>query len=77
MSVVAREFQPEDAALDLSLRPRTLDDFVGQKRAKEQLSVGLDAVGKATMVGAELYKLPNYTERHEPLHLALSQPQSD
>ena len=43
MSVVAREFLPEDAALDLSLRPRTLDDFVGQKRAKEQLSVALDA----------------------------------
>ena len=43
MSVVAREFQPEDAALDLSLRPRTLDDFVGQERAKEQLSVGLEA----------------------------------
>jgi len=43
MSVVAREFLPEDAALDLSLRPQTLDDFVGQKRAKEQLSVGLDA----------------------------------
>jgi Holliday junction DNA helicase RuvB len=46
MSVVAREFLPEDAALDLSLRPRTLDDFVGQTRAKEQLSVGLDAAKK-------------------------------
>src|SRR5689334_17237963 len=46
MSVVAREFLPEDAALDLSLRPRTLDDFVGQRRAKEQLSVGLDAAKK-------------------------------
>ena len=43
MSVVAREFLPEDAALDLSLRPQTLDDFVGQERAKEQLSVGLEA----------------------------------
>jgi holliday junction DNA helicase RuvB len=43
VSVVTKEFLPEDAALDLSLRPRTLDDFVGQKRAKEQLSVGLDA----------------------------------
>ena len=31
MSVVAREFLPEDAALDLSLRPQTLDDFVGQE----------------------------------------------
>jgi holliday junction DNA helicase RuvB len=43
VSVVAREFLPEDAALDLSLRPRTLEDFVGQERAKEQLSVALDA----------------------------------
>jgi Holliday junction DNA helicase RuvB len=43
VSVVAREFLPEDAALDLSLRPQTLDDFVGQERAKEQLSVGLEA----------------------------------
>jgi Holliday junction DNA helicase RuvB len=42
-SVVAKEFLPEDAALDLSLRPRTLDDFVGQERAKEQLSVALEA----------------------------------
>jgi len=46
VSVVAREFLPEDAALDLSLRPRTLDDFVGQERAKEQLSVGLEAAKK-------------------------------
>src|SRR5437762_5974137 len=43
MSVVAREFAPEDAALDLSLRPRTLDDFVGQERVKEQLDVALAA----------------------------------
>jgi Holliday junction DNA helicase RuvB len=42
-SVVTKEFLPEDAALDLSLRPRTLDDFVGQERAKEQLSVALEA----------------------------------
>jgi len=34
---------PEDAALDLSLRPRTLDEFVGQARVKEQLSVALEA----------------------------------
>src|SRR5580765_1566488 len=43
MSVVTKEFLPEDAALDLSLRPRSLDDFVGQERAKEQLSVALEA----------------------------------
>jgi holliday junction DNA helicase RuvB len=43
VSVVAQEFMPEDAALDLSLRPRTLDEFVGQARVKEQLSVALEA----------------------------------
>ena len=29
--------------LERSLRPRTLDDFVGQERVKEQLSIALDA----------------------------------
>jgi holliday junction DNA helicase RuvB len=29
--------------LELSLRPRTLDDFVGQERVKEQLSIALEA----------------------------------
>src|SRR5262245_25536452 len=43
MSVVAREFLPEDAGLERSLRPRTLADFVGQERVKEQLSIALDA----------------------------------
>ena len=43
MSVVAKEFLPEDAELDRSLRPRSLGDFVGQARMKEQLTVALDA----------------------------------
>jgi holliday junction DNA helicase RuvB len=43
MSVVARELLPEDAELERSLRPKTLDDFVGQERTKEQLSVALEA----------------------------------
>jgi Holliday junction DNA helicase RuvB len=43
MSVVARELLPEDAEVERSLRPKTLDDFVGQARVKEQLSVALDA----------------------------------
>src|SRR5258708_17861342 len=29
--------------LELSLRPRTLADFVGQERVKEQLSIALEA----------------------------------
>ncbi len=43
MSVVARELLPEDVELERSLRPKTLDDFVGQQRIKEQLSIALDA----------------------------------
>ncbi len=43
MSVVARELLPEDAELERSLRPKTLDDFVGQARVKEQLSIAFEA----------------------------------
>jgi holliday junction DNA helicase RuvB len=43
MSVVASELLPEDAELERSLRPRRLDDFVGQERVKEQLGVALEA----------------------------------
>ena len=35
--------QPEEDDLDQSLRPRRLDDFVGQERVKEQLSIALEA----------------------------------
>jgi holliday junction DNA helicase RuvB len=43
MSVVARELLPEDAEVERSLRPRSLGDFVGQERVKEQLAVSLEA----------------------------------
>ncbi len=43
MSVVAREHLPEDAELERSLRPKSLADFVGQERVKEQLSIALEA----------------------------------
>ena len=34
---------PEEDDLDASLRPRRLDDFVGQARVKEQLGIALEA----------------------------------
>jgi holliday junction DNA helicase RuvB len=34
---------PEDEELDSSLRPRRLDEFVGQERVKEQLAIALAA----------------------------------
>jgi len=41
---LAPALQAEEDELDRSLRPRRLDDFVGQERVKEQLSVALEAV---------------------------------
>ena len=32
-----------DEELDRSLRPRTLEEFVGQERLREQLSIALEA----------------------------------
>src|ERR671915_1698574 len=40
---LAPELRPEEDELDRSLRPRRLDDFVGQERVKEQLSIALEA----------------------------------
>jgi holliday junction DNA helicase RuvB len=35
--------RPDEDELERSLRPRRLDDFVGQERVKEQLSIALEA----------------------------------
>ena len=43
MSVVAATLTPEDEELERSLRPRSLDDFIGQDRVKEQLEIALTA----------------------------------
>ena len=40
---LAPTVRPEEDELDRSLRPRRLDDFVGQARVKEQLAISLDA----------------------------------
>ena len=40
---LAPTIRPEEDELDRSLRPRKLDDFVGQTRVKEQLAISLDA----------------------------------
>jgi Holliday junction DNA helicase RuvB len=40
---LAPALRPDDDDLDRTLRPRRLDDFVGQERVKEQLAIALDA----------------------------------
>jgi Holliday junction DNA helicase RuvB len=41
--VTAPVLTPEEDELDRSLRPRRLEDFVGQERIKEQLTIALEA----------------------------------
>ena len=40
---LAPTIRPDEDELDRSLRPRSLDDFVGQARVKEQLAIALEA----------------------------------
>ena len=41
--IVEPQRHEEDTDLELSLRPTTFDDFVGQPKTKEQLSIFLQA----------------------------------
>jgi Holliday junction DNA helicase RuvB len=40
---LAPAIRPEEDELERSLRPRSLDEFIGQERVKEQLSITLEA----------------------------------
>jgi holliday junction DNA helicase RuvB len=40
---ISEEPAPEDAAFEVNLRPRLLDEFIGQPRIKENLKVFIDA----------------------------------
>jgi Holliday junction DNA helicase RuvB len=42
-SITIAVLDPADEEVERSLRPRRLDDFVGQERIKEQLGIALDA----------------------------------
>ena len=41
--LVAPEEEPDDKAIESALRPKALDDFVGQPRVRQQLSLVLEA----------------------------------
>lgn len=45
-SVLAPHPHPEDRELERSLRPRSLEEFVGQEKTKEHLSIIVDAARK-------------------------------
>lgn len=41
--IVMPEYSPEDQDIDTSLRPKTLEEYIGQEKAKENLSVYIEA----------------------------------
>lgn len=41
--IVGRERKEEDAELDAGLRPKTLDDYIGQEKVKENLRIYINA----------------------------------
>jgi len=44
--IVAPEYSPEDADAETSLRPKTLAEYIGQSKAKENLAVFIEAARK-------------------------------
>lgn len=44
--VIAPEFISDDSEIETSLRPRTLDEYVGQEKAKENLKIYIEAAKK-------------------------------
>lgn len=41
--IVAPEYSSEDSDVELSLRPKTLNEYIGQEKAKENLSIYIEA----------------------------------
>ena len=41
--ILATEYTPSDSEIDLSLRPKRLEDYVGQEKAKENLRICIEA----------------------------------
>ena len=44
-----QEFKPEELDIEVTLRPSTLDEFIGQTRVKENLKVFIEAAKIALM----------------------------
>ena len=41
--IVSGQAHEEDARIDVSVRPRRLDEYIGQKRVKENIQIAIDA----------------------------------
>jgi hypothetical protein len=48
--LVAADFTEDDLEIDRTLRPKSLDEYLGQSRVKENLSVLIEAARRAAKV---------------------------
>lgn len=44
--IVAPEYHAVDSEIDVTLRPKSLSDYIGQEKAKENLSIYIEAAKK-------------------------------
>ena len=44
--IISSQAQPDEETIDLTLRPQTLVDFVGQNHIKEPLNISIEAAQK-------------------------------
>ena len=44
--ITAQSISPQEELLERALRPKTLDDYIGQDKAKEQLAIFIQAAKK-------------------------------
>ena len=67
--------QTDEDELDRSLRPRCLDDFIGQERIKEQLAIALQAA-LASHDWPANGQIQNYQDARTALNTVMQQAQS-
>ena len=48
--LVTPEFSQDDSAAEHALRPKTLDDFIGQHRVRDQIDVLLSAARALSLI---------------------------
>ena len=53
--VISTQVQEEDIKIEKSLRPQTLDDYIGQQKAKENLKVYIEAAKQRGEVGSRTF----------------------
>lgn len=72
--IVSAGYTKEDGDAEISLRPKTLDEYIGQDKAKDNLKVYIDAakLRGESLDHVLLYGPPGSAKRHLPTSLPTS-----